>query len=57
MKKLLLLQAFWVHSYTTKDAKVEKGVQLYFSFPSNILSNKVKKVCYKITFMNIQFIM
>ena len=48
---------FYVHSYTTKEAKVYKGVHLFFSFPKNILSNIVKKVCYKIILRNSKFVM
>ena len=38
----------------TKEEKVDKGV---FSFPTNILSNKVKKVFYKIILRNSKFVM
>ena len=41
----------------TKEAKVDKDVHLFFSFPTNLLLNKVKKVCYKIIFIHSQFIM
>ena len=47
---------FCVHLYNTKEAKVYKGVHLFFSFPKNILSNIVKKVCYKIKLRNSKFV-
>ena len=34
---------FYVHSYSFKDAKVDQSVHLFFSFPTNKVSNKVKK--------------
>ena len=43
MKKVSTFESFfYVHLYSTKDAKVDQGVQLFFSFPMNIVSNKVK---------------
>ena len=48
---------FCVQSYSTKKAKWIKVSTLSFLFPTNILSNKVKKVCYKIIFIHGQFIM
>ena len=43
-----------VHSYTTKDAKVDKGVPLFIS--DEYIVKQSKKVCNKIIFINIQFI-
>ena len=45
MKNVATLQfIFCVRSWSTKDAKVDEGVQLFFSFPTNIVLNKVKKM-------------
>ena len=57
MKKVATFARFFVYTRTrTKDAKVEQGVHLFFSFSTNIVSNNVKKVCFKIIFINIHFI-
>ena len=55
LKAIKLL--FWVHSCSTQDAKVDQGVHLIVSFPTNIVKQSYKKVCYKIIFINNQFIM
>ena len=43
IKRSYFCKLFCVHSYSSKDAKVDQGVHLLFSFPTNIVSNKVKK--------------
>ena len=55
-KSRYFCKLFCVHSYSNKDKKVDQGVHLFFSFPKKIVATKGIKVCYKIIFINNQFI-
>ena len=57
MKIVATFASFIVYTRTLLKTQKSIKVSTFFSFPTNMVSNKVQTVGYKIIFINSQFIM